>query len=111
MTNVKNTLDICVYGHDNAKKHIERIIGQWINGNSSSNESCVIGFEGNPGIGKTTLAKGLANCLKDANGDSRPFSLIAIGGDSNASSLVGHSYTYVGSTWGQIVQILMDKNV
>ena len=109
MINVKNTLDNCVYGHDNAKKHIERIIGQWINGNSSSNESCVIGFEGNPGIGKTTLAKGLANCLKDANGDSRPFSLIAIGGDSNASSLVGHSYTYVGSTWGQIVQILMDK--
>jgi ATP-dependent Lon protease len=109
MINVKNTLDKCVYGHDNAKKHIERIIGQWINGNSSSNESCVIGFEGNPGIGKTTLAKGLANCLKDANGDSRPFSLIAIGGDSNASSLVGHSYTYVGSTWGQIVQILMDK--
>jgi ATP-dependent Lon protease len=40
---------------------------------------------------------------------SRPFSLIAIGGDSNSSSLVGHSYTYVGSTWGQIVQILIDK--
>jgi ATP-dependent Lon protease len=109
MINVKNTLDKSVYGHDNAKKHIERIIGQWINGNSSSNESCVIGFEGNPGIGKTTLAKGLADCLKDADGNSRPFSLIAIGGDSNASSLVGHSYTYVGSTWGQIVQILMDK--
>jgi ATP-dependent Lon protease len=107
--NVRNTLDNSVYGHDNAKKHIERIIGQWINGNSLSNESCVIGFEGNPGIGKTTLAKGLANCLKDADGNTRPFSLIAIGGDSNASTLVGHSYTYVGSTWGQIVQILMDK--
>jgi len=109
MIDVKNTLDKCVYGHNNAKKHIERIIGQWINGNSSSNESCIIGFEGNPGIGKTTLAKGLADCLKDADGNSRPFSLIAIGGDSNASSLIGHSYTYVGSTWGQIVQILMDK--
>jgi ATP-dependent Lon protease len=47
--------------------------------------------------------------LKDENGVSRPFSLIAIGGDSNSSSLVGHSYTYVGSTWGQIVQILIDK--
>jgi len=42
-------------------------------------------------------------------GVSRPFALIAIGGDANSSSLVGHSYTYVGSTWGQIVQILMDK--
>ena len=106
MTGVRQTLDSVVHGHTNAKKQLERIIGQWINGNGQ--ESHVIGFEGNPGVGKTTLAKGLANCLKDEHGNSRPFSLIAIGGDSNASSLIGHSYTYVGSTWGQIVQILMD---
>jgi ATP-dependent Lon protease/glutaredoxin-related protein len=107
---VKNTLNKYVHGHDNAKRHVERIIGQWINGNQSTgNEAHVLGFEGNPGIGKTTLAKGLSECLKDEHGTSRPFSLIAIGGDSNSSSLVGHSYTYVGSTWGQIVQILMDK--
>jgi ATP-dependent Lon protease len=106
MKGVRKTLDSVVHGHTNAKKQLERIIGQWINGNGQ--ESHVIGFEGNPGVGKTTLAKGLANCLKDEHGNSRPFSLIAIGGDSNASSLVGHSYTYVGSTWGQIVQILMD---
>ena len=107
---VKNTLNKYVHGHDNAKRHVERIIGQWINGNQSTgNEAHVLGFEGNPGIGKTTLAKGLSECLKDEHGISRPFSLIAIGGDSNSSSLVGHSYTYVGSTWGQIVQILMDK--
>jgi ATP-dependent Lon protease len=110
MVVVKNTLNKCVHGHDNAKRHVERIIGQWINGNQSTgNEAHVLGFEGNPGIGKTTLAKGLSECLKDEYGNSRPFSLIAIGGDSNSSSLVGHSYTYVGSTWGQIVQILMDK--
>jgi ATP-dependent Lon protease len=107
MNNVKSTLDKSVYGHERAKKHVERIIGQWVNGND--NTGYVLGFEGAPGIGKTTLAKGLANCLKDADGNSRPFSLIAIGGDANSSSLVGHSYTYVGSTWGQIVQILMDK--
>jgi ATP-dependent Lon protease len=106
MTGVRQTLDTVVYGHANAKKQLERIIGQWVNGNGQ--ESHVIGFEGNPGVGKTTLAKGLANCLKDEHGSSRPFALIAIGGDSNASSLIGHSYTYVGSTWGQIVQILMD---
>jgi ATP-dependent Lon protease len=107
MNSIQLTLDEAVYGHEKAKKHIERIIGQWVNGND--NTGYVLGFEGAPGIGKTTLAKGLANCLKDADGQSRPFSLIAIGGDANASSLVGHSYTYVGSTWGQIVQILMDK--
>jgi len=106
MGNVKNTLDKAVHGHDKAKKQIERIIGQWINGEQ---KGACFGFEGNPGIGKTTLAKGLADCLKDENGVSRPFALIALGGDSNASTLVGHSYTYVGSTWSQIIQILMDK--
>ena len=109
MLNVKTTLDEVVYGHDNAKKQIERIIGQWINGDISENFSHVLGFEGNPGIGKTTLAKGLANCLKDENGTCRPFALIALGGDSNASTLLGHSYTYVGSNYGSIVQILIDK--
>jgi ATP-dependent Lon protease len=106
MNSVTNTLNAAVHAHDKAKKQVERIIAQWIAGN---NTGYVLGFEGAPGIGKTTLAKGLANCLKDGCGVSRPFALIAIGGDANSSSLVGHSYTYVGSTWGQIVQILMDK--
>jgi len=35
--------------------------------------------------------------------------MIQMGGDSNGSTLHGHNYTYVGSTWGSIVQILMDK--
>jgi ATP-dependent Lon protease len=107
ISSIKTTLDVAVHAHEKAKKQVERIIAQWIAGND--NTGYILGFEGAPGIGKTTLAKGLANCLKDEEGNSRPFSLIAIGGDANSSSLVGHSYTYVGSTWGQIVQILMDK--
>ena len=31
-----------------------------------------------------------------------------MGGASNGSTLAGHNYTYVGSTWGKIVDILMD---
>jgi len=107
ITNVKKILDNSVHGHTEAKTQIERIIGQWINGEQ---DGYCFGFEGPPGVGKTSIAKrGLSNCLKDENGNSRPFSMIQMGGDSNGSTLHGFNYTYVGSTWGGIVQILMDK--
>ena len=107
MSGVKETLDKAVHGHDKAKKQIERIIGQWINGEQ---DGYCFGFEGPPGCGKTSLAKrGISNCLKDDKGNSRPFAMIQMGGDSNGSTLHGHNYTYVGSTWGSIAQILIDK--
>jgi ATP-dependent Lon protease len=107
MNNVKQTLDKAVYGHEKPKRQIERIIAQWVNG---KNSGYCLGLEGPPGVGKTSIIKdALSSCLKDDNGVSRPFHMIQLGGDSNGSSLVGHSYTYVGSTWGSIVQILIDS--
>ena len=68
-----------------------------------------LGIIGPSAAGKTSLArKGLADCLKNENGESRPFAFIALGGASNGSTLSGHNYTYVGSTWGKIVDVLME---
>jgi ATP-dependent Lon protease len=39
----------------------------------------------------------------------REFTFIALGGTGDASFLEGHSYTYEGSMWGKIVQILIES--
>ena len=104
---IKDCLDDSVHGHKNAKRQVERIIGQWISGKQTG---YCFGFEGPPGVGKTSLAKnGLSNCLKDVDGKERPFAFIALGGSCNGSTIAGHNYTYVGSTWGKIVDILIEK--
>lgn len=66
-----------------------RIVGQWMTG---ENTGYCLGFEGPPGVGKTTLAKeALAQILHDADGNKRPFKFIALGGGSNGSTLEGHN--------------------
>ena len=102
---VREKLDDAVYGHKEAKTQLERIFAQWINGEA---KGAVLGLQGPPGTGKTSLAKnGLSKCLVDKKGESRPFAFLPIGGSVNGSTLVGHNFTYVGSTWGRIVDILI----
>jgi ATP-dependent Lon protease len=56
------------------------------------------------GTGKTSLVReGISKIL------DRPFAFIALGGATDASFLEGHSYTYEGSIWGKIVQIILDS--
>lgn len=43
VTNVSATLDSAVHGHVQAKRQIERIVGQWISGESTG---YCFGFEG-----------------------------------------------------------------
>jgi endopeptidase La len=103
---VRKNLNDCVFGQDETKTQLERLIAQWMNGKT---EGTVFGFQGPPGVGKTTIAKkGVAKCFLDEDGNSRPFGFLPMGGSSNGAILEGHSYTYMGSTWGRIVDILME---
>ena len=102
MENAKKTLDECVYGLDSAKMQIMQMIGQWITNPEALGTA--IAIHGPPGTGKTSLVKeGISKIL------GREFSFIALGGTGDASFLEGHGYTYEGSLWGRIVQILMES--
>jgi ATP-dependent Lon protease len=102
LENAKKTLDQCVYGLEDAKLQIMQMIGQWIvNPNALGS---AIAIKGPAGTGKTSLVKdGISKIL------GREFAFIALGGAGDSSFLEGHSYTYEGSTWGKIVQILIDS--
>jgi ATP-dependent Lon protease len=102
MENAKNTLDECVFGLNDAKVQIMQMVGQWISNPSAMGTA--IAIKGPMGTGKTTLVKeGISKIL------GREFAFIALGGTGDASFLEGHSYTYEGSTWGKIVQILIES--
>ena len=100
MESSKEILDNAVFGLDDAKLQIMQFVGQWIANPSAIGTA--IAIKGPMGTGKTTLVKeGISKIL------GRDFAFIALGGATDSSFLEGHSYTYEGSTWGKIVEILI----
>jgi len=100
--NAKNILDNCAYGLNDAKLQILQMVGQWIANPGAMGTA--IAIKGPMGTGKTTLVKdGISKIL------GREFAFIALGGAGDSSFLEGHSYTYEGSSWGKIIQIIMDS--
>jgi ATP-dependent Lon protease len=102
MENAQKILDSAVYGLNDAKMQIMQLLGQLITNPQAIGTA--IAVHGKMGTGKTSLIKeGVSKIL------NRPFAFIALGGATDSSFLEGHSYTYEGSIWGKIVQILIDS--
>ena len=102
LVQTQQKLDKAIYGHQDAKMHILQVIGKWIKNPQSQGN--VLAIQGPMGNGKTTLVKeGIAKAI------NRPFAFIALGGASDSAFFDGHSYTYEGSHWGRIVDILIES--
>jgi ATP-dependent Lon protease len=100
MRDSKSILDKAVYGMTAAKTQIMQVLAQWIASPKSIGN--VIALQGPAGVGKTSIARnGIAQALH------RPFEFFSLGGASDVSTFIGHSYTYEGSIWGRIADSFM----
>jgi ATP-dependent Lon protease len=59
-------------------------------------------IHGAVGTGKTSIAKSIAKSL------GRPFSVLPLAGESDASILTGHHFTYTGAICSRIISILSE---
>ena len=95
----KNILEKSHFGMDEVKKRILEFlaIGKLKESFVSQKVLCLLGP---PGVGKTSIAKSIAECL------NRNFVRISLGGENDVSVIKGHRRTYIGSYPGKILNAL-----
>jgi ATP-dependent Lon protease len=99
MEKARRCLEDAIYGQDEAKLQILQFIASKIANPTASGLSLML--VGPPGIGKTSLIKnGIAKALE------WPFQFMSLGGDSDASTYMGHQFVYEGSHCGKIANCI-----
>ena len=88
-----------LYGMKNVKERLMLFLNKKMREGNS--RGCNIALIGKPGVGKTAIAKCLAECL------NLPFAQVSFGGVTNPDFLMGHDYTYIGSRPGEISRCLI----
>ena len=98
LVNVKAIFDQELYGMEKVKEQLLLFIhGKLVN---PEMRGCCLGLVGDPGVGKTSIARCLAKVM------DFPFEQITFGGVNSAEFIRGFDYTYVGSRPGEIVRCL-----
>lgn len=93
---VKKSLDAKHFGIEEVKSRILEFLA--VKKNNPDVNAPVICLVGPPGVGKTTFGLSLSESL------NRKFYKISVGGLNDASELIGHKRTYLGSSPGKIIQ-------